>query len=85
MEKIIQLKYNFISLKINEIVCFFCKHLVIWYVLLTEELLYGFFQYFSHFDFLANPMSVRTGKPITLDLSVLEKTLKVNLLNIIED
>lgn len=49
----------------------------------TEELLFGFFQYFSNFDFLANPMSVRTGKPITLDLSVLEKTLKVNLLTII--
>ncbi|XP_061181698.1 poly(A) RNA polymerase, mitochondrial-like [Saccostrea echinata] len=42
-----------------------------------EELLHGFFQYFGNFDFLSNPMSVRTGKPMTLTRAVLEKTLKV--------
>ncbi|XP_062595778.1 uncharacterized protein LOC134257153 [Saccostrea cucullata] len=42
-----------------------------------EELLHGFFQYFGNFDFLSTPMSVRTGKPMTLARAVLEKTLKV--------
>ncbi|KAJ8307543.1 hypothetical protein KUTeg_015627 [Tegillarca granosa] len=48
----------------------------------TEELLHGFFSYYGSFDFRASCICVRTGLIIPVAKMVLDKTMKVGVVNI---
>jgi len=43
----------------------------------TEELLAGFFKFFSQFDFKANALSIRNGSIIPVAKITLDNTMKV--------
>jgi hypothetical protein len=45
----------------------------------TEELLAGFFKFFSQFDFKANALSIRNGSIIPVAKITLDNTINENL------
>ncbi|CAG2210021.1 TUT1 [Mytilus edulis] len=47
-----------------------------------EELLAGFFKFFSHFDFKANALSIRTGSVLPVAKITLDNTMKLAPINI---